>query len=280
MKATTMRLWTQNLQHWWRARQGGGLPHASPLLDQKNLVTVFQPMVELRSGAVFGHEALVRTPRTEGEMSFDSLLGAAKEQRCQQQLEITCLENAIERWVGERAKGQLFVNVSAQTLVQLHESDSVDVLLQQLRKHKMQPKRLGLDITGYTRIVRLDALVGALRPLRAAGVAIALDDFKASDSSMQAWMQVLPNLVKMAPRWTRGIEHSTEHSKMVSSLVRLTNNHDSLLVAKSVESEAELRTLRALGVDLAQGYFLGSPAADPITALNLRARGVLNAAAH
>lgn len=281
IKTNAVRVWTQTLQHWWRARHdSSGLPHVGKILEKKSLSSVFQPMVELGSGAVFGHEALVRVPRSLGELSFDNLLGAAQEQRCQKQLELACVEYAIERWVAERPKGQLYVNISAKTLVQLHESGATDSLLQLLRKHKLQPKHMGLDITGYTRIENVDSLVAALVSLRAAGMSIALDDFKASDSSMLVWKKVLPTLVKMAPRWTQGIDGNMESCSVVSSLVRMTKKHDCLLLAKSVESEAELRVMRQLGVDLAQGYFLGSPAADTITTVNLRARAVLGAEAH
>ena len=281
LKATAMRLLPQNLQHWWRARQdNSGLPQVGKMLEKKSLSSVFQPMVELGSGEVFGHEALVRVPRSMGELSFDNLLGAAEEQRCQKQLELACVDYAIERWMQERPKGQLYVNISAKTLVQLHEAGATDSLLQLLRKHKLQPKNMGLDIAGYTRISNVDALVAALVPLRAAGMSMALDDFKASDSSMLVWKKVLPSIVKMAPRWTQGIDGNMESGSMVRSMVRMTKKHDCLLLAKSVESEAELRVMRQLGVDLAQGYFLGSPAVDTITTVNLRARAVLGAEAH
>ena len=282
MKTPALRLWPQNIQHWWRARQNpanSSSPRVSELLDTKSLVTVFQPMVDLRTGAVVGHEALIRTPRTVGEWSYEDLLLAAKEQHYQKQFELGCVEFAIEHFLADQTKGQLFVNISAYTLVQLHESGGIDALLQLLRKHKLQPKRMGLDVSGYTRIPSVTSLVDAVQPLRAAGMAIALDDFKVSDSSMRVWTKLLPSIVKMAPRWTRNVDTEGENSAMVSSLVRLTQNHDCLLLAKSVESEAELRTLRKLGVDLAQGFFLGSPAQDPISSLNLRARAVLTEAA-
>jgi len=269
------------LQHWWRSRHdkgsSNGLPHVSSMLEKKSLGSVFQPMVDLRTGNIVGHEAMVRAPRSLGEVSFDSLMDAAKEQHCQKQLELACVEYAIEHWLIDRPKGQLFVNISAQTLVQLQESGSIDSLLVLLRKHKVQGKRMGLDITGYTRIPSLTVLIDALQPLRAAGISIAFDDFKATEAGMRAWTKVLPNIVKLAPRWTLKIDSDRESSSMVSSMVRITQNHDCLLLAKSVETEAELRTLRSLGVDLAQGYFLGSPAPDPISSLNLRAKAVLTA---
>lgn len=273
-----MRLWNQKIQHWWHARQNpanNNSPRVSELLDAKSLVTVFQPMVDLRTGSVVGHEALIRTPRTVGDWSYEDLLVAAKEQHYQRQFELGCVEFAIEHFLADQPKGQLFVNISAYTLVQLQESGGTDVFLQLLRKHKLQPKRMGLDITGYTRIPSVSTLIEAVQPMRAAGMAIALDDFKVTDNSMRVWTKLLPSIVKMAPRWTRNVESESENSAMVASLVRMTQNHDCMLLAKSVESEAELRALRKLGVDLAQGYFLGSPAQDPISSLNLRARAVL-----
>ncbi|MBK6591317.1 MAG: EAL domain-containing protein [Burkholderiales bacterium] len=276
MKTNTMRLWTQNLQHWWHVRKGTGVPYVRAVLEKRSLGAVFQPMVELRTGAIMGHEGLVRVPRSVAEMSFDGLMGAAKAQHCQKQLELTCVDHVIGCWLAERGKGMLFVNVSAQTLVQLHESDAIDSLLQLLRKHKLPPARMGIDLAGYTRLSSVDALVAALRPLRAAGMAIALDDFKATDSSMRVWSKVLPNLIKMAPRWTSNIHRNPDHRDAVASMVRLTRKHGGLLVAKSVENESEMQVLRELGVSLAQGYFLGSPGAEPVTALNRRAHGALS----
>lgn len=251
------------------------MPDVMSLLERKSLTTVFQPMVDLRTGSVMGHEALIRVPRSLGEMSYEDLIKAAKEQRCQVPFELGCMEVAIVRWLADRPGGQLFVNFSAQSLVELQEGEGIDTLLQVLREHRLQPKRMGLDITGYTRVSNTIALVDALKPLRAAGMSVALDDFKVSESGLRVWAKVLPTIVKMAPRWTDKIDSSAENSAMVASLVRQAQHHECLLLAKSVEVEAELRALRGLGVDLAQGFFLGSPAPDPITSLNVRARSVL-----
>jgi EAL domain-containing protein (putative c-di-GMP-specific phosphodiesterase class I) len=278
LKVIAMALWTQNLHQWWLSRRSNEALQVGTLLKQRSLGSVFQPMVELRSGVVYGHEAFVRAPRSMGELSYDNLLGAAKTQSCQNQLELACLDYAVEHWLVDRPKGLLFANISAETLEQLHTSTSVDTLLAVLRKHKVQPNRMGLDISGYTRISRLDVLVDALRPLRATGMQIALDDFKATNSSMQVWEKVQPHIVKMAPQWTRNIDTDPENARMVTRLVRLSKNHNSALLAKSVESESELRVMRELGVDLAQGYFLGSPSLDLVTTVNLRARAVLGVA--
>jgi len=270
-----MSAWLSKVREWLGA---GGSParlRVMNLLAERALEPVYQPMVDLRSGVILGQEALVRAPRRMAETSFETLIEAAQQERCQKNFELACLELSMEAWAAHNGKGQLFVNFSAQSLVQLQESDAAGMLLHLMRKHQMSPRRVGIDLSGYTRIPQLDVLVEALRPLRDAGVTIALDNFKASENSMKAWAKVLPNVVKMAPRWTHNIAVDAEQSRVVRSMVRLTRNHNALLVAKSVESEVELRMMKGLGVDMAQGYFLGSPAVEPVRSLNLRARDVL-----
>lgn len=250
-----------------------------PLLSGRSLRAVFQPLVDVRSGHIVGHEALARAPLTQPELTVERMLQASQEEHCQKNFELACAEQAFELWVAEGPRGQLFVNLSAATLIQLHASDLSGLLLERMRKHGLSARRVGLDVTDYGLLPDLDLLVAALKPLRAAGMMVALDDFKPSDRGMQAWAKVLPNVVKLAARWTQNLAHEPEQAKTVESLVRLTRKHDSLLVAKAVESEDALRTVARLGVHWAQGYFLGSPDSVPCSQLNLRARQVLRSVA-
>ena len=275
-----MLAWAHNLQHWWHRRKHGELPHVRAILERRSLDSVFQPMVDLRTGAIIGHEALSRTPAGSADLPFDSLLGAAKEQRCQSQLELACLDYAIGHWLAGWGKGKLFSNISAKTLVQLHQSHEMDSLLQVLRQHKVQPTRLGLDISGYSRMLKIELLVDAIEPLRAAGITIALDDFKATHNSMGVWSKVRPDIVKLSSRWTRNLPTDPGINLAIGSLVRTAKKLNCALLAKSVESENELRAMRQLGVGLAQGHFLGHPAADPVMSLNLRAYAALAVATH
>jgi EAL domain-containing protein (putative c-di-GMP-specific phosphodiesterase class I) len=238
---------------------------------------VFQPVVDFHSAAVVGHKALIRESIKILEPAFDRLLAAAQARHREQQFERGCLELAIRQWCHGKPKGLLFATMSANSLLQMHASEGIDALLKLLEKHQLNPERMGLEITGYSRIGDTKSLADCLRPLRTQGMVIALDDFKPSDSSMRVWGQLLPSMVKMAPRWTRHIEHNLDHQKIVRSLVRMTNKHNAMLVAKAVETEAEFRTLHQLGVGLGQGYFLGRPAPEFVRTLNVRASTAMRA---
>lgn len=267
------------LRAWWHRRRTAPPARVMSLLAGRSLRAVFQPLVDVRSGVIVGHEALARAPLTLPELTIERMLQASQEEHCQKNFELACAEQAFELWVAQGPRGQLFVNLSAATLIQLHVSDLSGLLLERMRKHAVPARRVGLDVTNYGLLPDLDLLVAALKPLRAAGVMVALDDFKPSDRGMQAWAKVLPNMLKLAPRWTHNLAAEPEQAKTVESLVRLTRKHDSLLVAKAVESEATLRTVAGLGVNWAQGYFLGSPDSTPCSQLNLRARQVLSSVA-
>lgn len=249
-----------------------------PLLAQRALRVVFQPLVDVRSGVIVGHEALARAPLTQPDFSVEHMLQASQEEHCQKNFELACLEQALTGWTRGEGRGQLFVNVSAATLVQLYGADLGGLLLERMRKYSVPARRVGLDVTDYGLLTDFAPLVAALKPLRAAGVLVALDDFKPSDRGMQAWARVLPNVVKLAPRWTHNLATEPQQAKTVESMVRLTRKHDSLLVAKAVESEDTLRAVASLGVHWAQGYFLGSPDSTPCRQLNLRASQVLGRA--
>jgi EAL domain-containing protein (putative c-di-GMP-specific phosphodiesterase class I) len=248
------------------------------LLSRNALAPVFQPMVDLRSGMVLGQEALARPPKALADTTREDLWKAAERESCLHELEVVCMNVAMQQWTQQIVRGKLFVNFSAGSLVKLQETDDAGRLLQLMHAQRVNPKHMGLDISGYSRQQNMDALLEALHPLRAAGVTIALDNFNASDKSMKAWTTLMPHMVKMAPRWTHHIDTETEQSRMVRSLVRVARSHNAVLVAKSVETETELLMMKALDVDVAQGFFLGSPSMEPARSLNLRARGALGSA--
>nr|WP_315466101.1 EAL domain-containing protein [uncultured Rhodoferax sp.] len=271
-----MKKWLSKVQRWFGAKTIQPRMQVMHWLAERALEVVFQPMVDLRSGVILGHEALVRAPRHLAHAGFQDMLEAAQRQSCLNKFELACMELAMEQWMASYGKGQLFVNFSAQTLVQLHASDAAGTLLELMHQHQVSPRRIGIEVNGYTRQASLDALADALRPLREAGVTIALDNFKATERSMQVWARVSPQVIKLSPRWTHNIVLDEGQSRAMRSMVRVSGSQHTLLVAKSVESEEELRMMRVLGVDMAQGFFLGSPAEEPVPSLNLRARGVLH----
>ena len=242
---------------------------------EKSLAVVFQPIVSVKDATLLGHEALVRGPKGNTLESASALSAAAQREKCQRAYELACAENAMQRWARAQGRGKLFINVSAACLGGVDGANMAEALVQTLRSYRVQPNRAVFEVSGYSRFEQPQLLAQATQFLQAVGALVALDGLKGSRSNLAAWTELQPDLIKLDARLTQDIALSAEKTKVLGALVALAAQRKTMLVAKGVESAADLRALAALGVGYAQGYFLGSPDVVPVDAVNFRARTVL-----
>jgi len=102
-------------------------------------------------------------------------------------------------------------------------------------------------------------LLGALQPLRKNGMRLAVDDAGAGYSGLQHILQIRPDLIKLDMTLTRHINLDPARKALASALVAFARDTGSGIIAEGVETASELETLRGLGIEKAQGYFLGRP---------------------
>ncbi|QYE35511.1 EAL domain-containing protein [Polymorphobacter sp. PAMC 29334] len=119
--------------------------------------------------------------------------------------------------------------------------------------------RIVLEITEHDLIVDYSAMTQALRPLRRAGLRLAVDDAGAGYASLHHILDLRPDLIKLDMHLTRGIDEDRARQALTGAIAGFARDIGSLLIAEGVETSAELATLRALGIELAQGYHLGRP---------------------
>lgn len=254
-------------------------PSVLPVLTERvapdELVCAYQPVVHLGSGTISGHEALVRKIRSETLGNARELLDAVRDVRLQRDFELACVERAMAGWGYPVRHGHLFINITAKTLVNLEVQAEAGRLIKAIQRYGVPPARLVLEITGHGRFNMVHELVQTTNKLRALGVSLAMDDVKGSEGSLTMWKKLSPDVVKLDQRLTQGVAGDEARSKAIRALVAKAANFGCTLVAKGVESAQDLRALRELGVDFAQGYFLGSPDVAPAETLNLRASNVL-----
>jgi EAL domain-containing protein (putative c-di-GMP-specific phosphodiesterase class I) len=103
------------------------------------------------------------------------------------------------------------------------------------------------------------ALTAVLEPLRARGMRLAIDDVGAGFSSLRHIVVTAPDVIKMDRSIISGLDRDPVLSKLVSSLVDFAHGCDVRVVAEGVETAAEHAVLRALDVDLGQGWLFGRP---------------------
>ncbi|MDT7520201.1 phosphodiesterase [Rhodoferax sp. TBRC 17660] len=248
----------------------GSVPKSSgprPLeavLQNKSLYPVFQPIVKLDDGSVYAHEALIRGPQGTALHTPDALLRAADEEGLGYAFETACVRATLRSWGRMQTAGRLFVNVSAEALITAYEGRGQQGLLDWIQDFHVTPRMLVLEITEHERVDNMDRLAEVVQEVRAAGLALALDDFGDGRSSLRLWSQIKPEVVKIDKYFTRNISAHGDKLKTIQALQHIATIFGTALVAEGIETAEDLRVLRDVGIEYGQGYFLGRPDAVPL----------------
>lgn len=224
------------------------------------LSVVVQPIVHLASGEPVGFEALARfsvEPRRPPNEWFTEAwsvdLGV--------ELEMAALQAAVEL-LPDLPSGYLSVNLSPATLLSAHFRRSMWTLPRD---------RLVVEMTEHVPVSDYDALGEALAELRARGVRFAVDDAGAGYASLRHVIRLDPDVIKVDVGLVRGLDENPLLRSVTRALIAFGEDAGAQVVAEGVETQAEARTLRALGANYAQGYLFSAPMPLPELALALSA---------
>jgi len=256
----------------YAAAQDRHTPHRLALMGELRdalaadaLALHYQPLVALASGQMIGVEALLRWPHPErGLVPPDEFIPLA---------EHTGLIGAVTAWVLERALGQVAawaaaglvtgvaVNLSAHTL---HEPGVYDLVAEALRRHRVAPARLTLEVTESALMLDPDRARAVLGRLRALGVRVSIDDFGTGYSSLGYLKDLPADEVKIDRGFVLGMgaeghTSALTNAALVQSIVAMAHALGLGVVAEGVETAAVERRLVALRCDTAQGYYLSRP---------------------
>ena len=232
-------------------------------LERDEFETHYQPIVNLATGAIAGVEALVRWRHPErGLVGPAGFVPLAEEQGLIVPLGGHVLGESCRQWARWRAAypGRdplvLNVNISAR---QLHRPEFLDSVRTALRRHGVDPGMLCLELTESVLIEDVEAQRHTLAGLREVGVGLVIDDFGTGYSSL-AYLKRFPvNGIKIDRTFVAGLGRDSFDSAIIESVVGLAHAVGLHVTAEGVETLDQIRRLRALGCDFAQGYAFAHP---------------------
>lgn len=222
----------------------------SILRHPRNIRVEYQPIVDLQRGVVRGYEALARFPEASGVGPRDWFAAAAR-LGCAGALEAQVMQAALV--VRPLLTGERFVAVNLSPAALL--SAEVAAVLAAERSLK----RIVVEIVEQDDGVDEEALRPRLDALRERGALVAVDDCGAGYRSLDRVVALRPHLVKVDGALGDGDEHDPARAEMIGTLCELAAGLDAWVVAKGVETTAQLDALVRLGVPLGQGFALGRP---------------------
>ena len=210
------------------------------------------------SGEICGAEVLLRQRQADGSWSLPPSLI--------ERIESCGLIIPVGYWVMEEACRQLAawqsqgimlplsVNVS---LLQLLEHDRGEEMLKLIARYRIAPGTLILEVTESCRMDDPQDVMARLRPLREAGVQIALDDFGMGYAGLHQLQQMKALPVDILKIDKVFIDMLPEDVSMVPAMIQLARGLSLRIVAEGVENDAQRRWLQAAGVEVLQGHLFG-----------------------
>lgn len=226
------------------------------ILEPGGLSVVFQPIFEVADGArkIHALECLTRGPRGTNMESAGILFEYVRRKREETLVDRSCIAVALSCAREFPADLNLCVNVHASTLSR--DRDFVGFLIEKAEMNGINPSRLIMEIVEHAPPWDIPTFNQALNELREAGVRIALDDIGLGNSNYRMLLDCLPEYFKIDRYLVSGSHTDYYRRAVLQSIVELATKFGSHVVAEGVETQADFDSVRTLGVELVQGYFL------------------------
>ena len=232
-------------------------------LPRQALTVAYQPLVNLRTGALTGFEALSRWSHPVlGPVSPAAFIPIAEESGLITQLTNSVLQQACSQLRAWQCAFpglddlHVHVNVSARDV---SDPEFVSRIRQVLQFCELAPRNLVIELTENILMAQLSAAMGTLQALRELGVGLSVDDFGTGYSSL-SHLAVLPiDSLKIDMSFVRQLRAGSKEAAVVRAIVLLGTSLGKAVVAEGIETLAQMELLRDLGCDLGQGYYMSRP---------------------
>jgi len=229
------------------------------ILAQKNIRTVFQPIVALADGVIIGYEALSRGPEGSPLERPDALFRLAHKYNLIWELEYLCRTKALER-VGDMGSDKMvFINIDPQCIDDQRFQKGLTRDL--LEKYGLDAGNVIFEITERTAIDDYKKFRKLLDNYTSQGYKIAIDDTGSGYSGLRLLAQTHPHYIKVDMDMVRDIDKDGLKQAMMRALYDFSVITNSKIIAEGIETVDELNTIMDIGIPYGQGYLFRKPAA-------------------
>jgi len=224
-------------------------------MDNRQFALWLQPQVNLRTGEVTSAEALLRMQQPDGTWELpEGMIERIESCSLMVTVGYWVLEESCRQLAAWQQRGitlPLSVNLSA---LQLMHPTMVPEMLELIHRYRIQPHTLILEVTESRCIDNPDDAVAILKPLRNAGIRIALDDFGMGYSGLcqLQHMKTLPvDVLKIDKTFVDGLP---EDCSLVQAIIQMAHSLNLHVIAEGIETDAQREWLAAAGVESGQGF--------------------------
>ena len=222
----------------------------------------FQPIIDVRSREVFAYEALVRGLDGSGAAHILGQVNDDNRYQFDQACRVKAVRLAAQLGMGCHVSINFLPNAVYEPAV------CIRTTLEAAQQHQFPTDRLIFEITENERVVDKEHLKRILEEYRRRGFKTAIDDFGAGYSGLNLLAEFQPDIIKLDMELVRHIDTNPVRHAIVQGILGVCKALSIEVIAEGVETLAEYRTLRALGIHYFQGYLFAKPAFEQLPAIH------------
>ncbi len=234
-------------------------------IHQEAIIPYFQPLVDAKTEEVIGFEALARWNHpTLGMVSPAVFIPMAEQGKLIIELGESILKQSC-KFIGQLNKHRhtqglpelsVHVNLSAR---HFYHSRLISYLNEMLEEHQISPDNLILEITESMLMGAEGESINCINEIKRLGVQLALDDFGTGYSSFSSLCNFPLDIVKLDKSYIDEIEQNDRAKTLVRSIASMSQELGLTIVAEGVETESQVRILKAWNINDLQGFYFYKP---------------------
>ncbi len=229
------------------------------VIEPGAITALFQPILRILEGEakIIAAEGLARGPKGSTLESPDILFEFARRKNEESIVDRAAIAAILREARKLPPDLALHLNVHASTLGR--DGRFVEFVRKTSSSLGIDTSRLTLEIVEHSNFVEEENFVAALADLRDAGCSVALDDVGVGMSNFRMMLITRPTMLKIDRYLVSGVARDTYQQATMRAIRLLADQVHADLVAEGVDNEEDLKTLRTLGIEYAQGFLFSRP---------------------
>lgn len=227
------------------------------VLKNEMLKPVYQPIVSLENGSIYGYEALSRITMEGCSFTIEEMFHIAEREKVVWELEEICRVKSLGA-AKEKPNGiKLFINVDPNVIYD--KKFEKGLTNKCVYEYGLDPEDIIFEVTERSAIENVYTFNQAVEHYKGQGYKIAIDDVGSGHSGLNRICAITSDFIKIDMSIIRNISSNTKKRLLVESFTHFCKNIGIKLIAEGIETEEELETLIKLGVSYGQGFYLAIP---------------------
>lgn len=233
-------------------------------LEEDRILVYYQPIYSVKEQRFTSAEALVRMIDEEGKLVMPGeFIRIAEEDGLIRKIGARVFEKVCRFYIEQNLEqyGIEYIEVNLST-VQAADKNLAQDYIRIMDTHRIEPKHINLEITESASVGDRNILLDNMNMLIGRGVHFSLDDFGTGQSNLNYIVEMPVHIVKFDRDMTNAYFENGKAKYVMDAAMHMIQGMDLSIVAEGVETEAQLETMKTLGIQYIQGYYFSKPLSE------------------